>query len=202
MKAKLIALLVAFGSAFIGGKPYRLAGPDDGVKLADLRDAGIGLVCSPALLECQVRIAAACRVKPDGGLRLAYATVEDAVYVCPSDAGDDFIVANWPTFTGPGGHERLCFEPAGSFDSVCRFTDDCADGGTACAGAAHYNQDRCACRASAGVCRTPNPDGGVGLAQPFGVTIQPPFSGAGCVAKSCEELNGDQGQSWPSGCPP
>ena len=201
MRAKLAALLVAFGSALIGGKSYRLAGMADGVRVADLRDAGLAAFCSPALLECQVRIASDCRLRADGGLRPRYGTVEDTVFVCPA-VGDDLVITNWPTYTNELGRERPCFEPAGAFESVCAFTDNCDDGGTACQGGPHYSADRCACRGAAGACRTPNPDGGTGIAQPFGVTIRAPFAGAGCVRKACEELQGDLGQSWPEGeCP-
>lgn len=202
MRAKLAALLVGLGTVYFGGTTYRLVGPAEGVRIVDLRDAGLAGLCSPALLECQVRIADACRLRPDGGLRLKYGTVEDPVFVCPS-SGDDLIVANWPTFTTDAGRERPCFEPAGPIEDACRFTDACNDGGTACQAPTRFSNDRCACRGATGACRIPNPDGGVGIAQPFGTTIGPGATGAGCVRKACQELNGDQGESWPTAeCPP
>lgn len=201
MRAKLAALLVGLGTILFGGNTYRLLGPADGVRMVDLRDAGLQHLCNPALLECQVRVANECRRRADGGLRLKYGTIEDPVFICPVP-GDDIIIANWPTYTTDAGKERPCFEPAGPIETACRFTDNCNDGGTACQAPTRFNNDRCSCRTAAGACRLPNPDGGVAIAQPIGVTIGPGATGAGCQKKACEELNGDQGESWPPECPP
>lgn len=49
---KLLGLLVIGGSLTVGGVLYRLAAPDVGVTLAELRDAGIADYCDPVLAVC------------------------------------------------------------------------------------------------------------------------------------------------------
>lgn len=63
-------------------------------------------------------------------------------------------------------------------------------------------QEPCACRGASGICRVPLADGGIAPA-PAGVTLDPgAWTGAGCVRKSCDEVQGEQGSSWPDECPP
>lgn len=202
MTPKLRALLLLVGTLGVGGVTYFVAVPRVTTSRAELLDAGVNQFCDPAHLECQVRVH--CRGLPDGGLRPRYGTVEVKGYLCNRDSGTDVLILRWPR---DGGND--CYEPVGPSEDACTFVEPpgtCADnsvcddsnGGTPIRAA----QDRCACRQpDAGLCRTPNPDGGVALQIPLGATVAAPFAGAGCVRKVCAEVNGEQGQSWPQECP-
>jgi hypothetical protein len=195
---KLKALLVPVAIITVGGLSLLIAYPRQGTTRGELLDAGIEEACDVAHLECQVRNH--CRSLPDGGQRPRYGTVEVKGYLCQRQ-GIDALVVRWPR-----NAQRECYELIG--DNACRFVTDagtCTDpsvcddsNGTP----VRQATDRCACRRpDAGQCRTPNPDGGTPLQTPLGVTIQPPFGGAGCVAKPCDEFEGEQGESWPEACP-
>jgi hypothetical protein len=71
--------------------------------------------------------------------------------------------------------------------------DKCTDP-VACDGGVTIAEHECACRVDGGEC-TVN-----GRPAPYGNTLEPrTWSGAGCVRKSCVELQGES--SWPEECP-
>jgi hypothetical protein len=201
--ARLRNLLTVVGVVVIGGATaYLVVTPKPGINRAELLDAGIADHCRPAHIEAQVRINDVCRDLPDGGMRRRFATVETKGYLCDRDAGPDAIVIRWPRQQGEDCFEllsetavRIIGDAGACVDSaVC---DDTSGPPTPRAGL-----DRCACRRpDAGPCRTPNPDGGTAINEGAGYTIFPPFVGAGCFRKPCHELDGYQGESWPSECP-
>ena len=203
-RQKLLAILSVLGVVTLGPTTYVLLTPKPGVTVADMVDAGFLDYCRPAVFSCGVRVAEACRQKADGGLWPAYGRVQTQAGVCDrGDAGNPALVFRWPK--GGGGD---CFELAGPPDSVCSVDDDC-DGGCSWdpSGAQSVTplQDLCACRTSgAGNCFVPLADGGQQNI-PRGITVFPPFSGAGCIRKPCYALAepADAGdRTWPAGCGP
>lgn len=199
-------LLVPVGAVTLGGVALFLAVPRAGVTRADLVDAGALGMCRVAHLECQVRIATACRTLTDGGTLPRYATLGLPGLYCGGDGGLAALILRPPRAGGAS-----CFEVVGPPDTACVLAESpgnctdstvCADdGGTQLGYAAVAN--RCACwNPDAGVCRVPNDDGGAPVLAPQGSTFGPPFAGAGCVRKVCQEVAGEQGQSWPTECPP
>lgn len=210
MRGRLYALLVATGMGVIGGMTYVFLRPVPGVTLDMLRDGGIEDVCSPVLLECDGRLLDVdwpledggiledvCRGLPDGGLRRRYLTARIGAYLCDKDAGDTraSLIFRWPA----------CFRPLS--EDFCRVINpDACDDSQACgdddAGSPNWRawQQPCACRTPGTICAVPNPDGGTAINGKLGVTLPPPWGGAGCVPKACSELAGEWRQSWPDEC--
>lgn len=191
-RGHLLSLLVAVGVATIGGVTYSLFRPAPGVSLAELRDAGIDERCEQVLVECHGRVAPSCRDLPDGGRRPRYATIRTGAYVCERDGGNPALIYRFPR----------CFEPIS--EDYCEVLSACDD-----AQACGEDEDGpkwrpaqapCACRIPGQMCRSPNPDGGLGIPMQLGVTYRPPWTGPGCQPKACVEVAGEQGQSWPDEC--
>lgn len=202
MNRRLAALLAVAGVAIVSGTTYLLARPERGVTMDMITDAGLLSDCTPMLMECQVRNQ--CTQLPDGGGRPRYGTVTTKVMKCPAPNPDapDVLIFRWPR---RGGEE--CYEPVGDPKTACVVVDpNCADA-TLCAEdqsgeqPVRAAQDRCACwQPDAGPCSVKSPTGS-NVSARVGVTFAAPFAGPGCVRKSCDELAGENGGSWPAQCP-
>lgn len=203
---RLLALVALGGFVTLGGVTYRLFQPEEGVTRAQLLDAGFADVCAPAVIACEGRLDDDCRERPDGGLRPRYVTLRLQAIRCEVDGGQYL----WPRF--PRAQVRECFRPLRGLDESCVVVDaTCASTPDICAAGLDdappwtAAQDACACRrkpdAGGGNCFTALPDGGP-INTPYGVTVQPPFVGAGCVRKPCVEALGEWGASMPEECAP
>ncbi len=186
---KLRALLAAMGVVVIGGIAYQLATPRAGVTRADFLDAGITQECDPVNVSCQVR----------NGCYPAlprYGTISKLAFQCNRDGGQPpVLIIPWPK----NDAGTPCFVPVGQPELACLITGASFDDGGNLADT-QLDQDRCACRPSdAGICRYQTPDGSTPL-MVIGNTYPPPFAGAGCVRKACDEVDGEQGQSMPAAC--
>ncbi len=196
--ANIKNLLLALGVATtVGGVSYQLFDLKPDTSKAALLDAGLFNVCPPVMLEMEGRWDPECVT---GNPMPRYLALKMTGAVCDADAGLDKIITNVPNKNDGGP----CFKPSPSAGSV-RFLGaigTCTDP-TICDGglpAPRLSQPRCACRPTdAGVCRFVGSDGGTPLMQ-FGRTYDPPFAGAGCVRRACEEMDGEQGQGMPPEC--
>jgi len=191
MTPKLKALLVTVGVLVAGGTLYTVNLPKPDTDRADLVDAGIA-ACDPVVVRVRARIpppALRARLadagldvpdmtRPDGGIRpRRFTQVTMRARLC----GNDLVLpiqANGETGLEVFGEAELL-----------------TDAGL---GPARPQVDeQCACRRRGGVCRLRS-DGGL---VPFDTELQPgTFVGAGCVAKSCGEIAGEQGASMPEVC--
>lgn len=190
MNKKLIALLAVLGTATIGGVQYYLAGVKPGVTRAELLDAGIDDACDPVEISCQGRDLCQ-NMRADGGLSPRYRTVKMLAWQCVRPGNPTpVLVTRLPM---QSGHD--CFEPLG--EDACQVVGASFDDGGSPSVA--VDVDRCACRERGKICRYQEADGGLTLMQ-FAQTYPSPFTGAGCVRKSCVEAMGEQGMSMPEEC--
>lgn len=192
---RLKAMFLALGILVSAGITYQIAVLKPGFAVADAVDAGLVPLTVPARLSCRVRLA---DFAPDGGVCRGalprYARMGIKARKSKPGAGD-FIVFDLPDKWMP------CIRVLGTVDEACDLVEDgtCTDP-TICAANAdpQIEVDACACRPAAGVCT--QLDGGP---LPFGATIPAgQWTGAACVRKYCgPEIAGEQGLSWPAGCP-
>lgn len=191
---RLRSLLILVVTVVVGGTTYMVTVPREGVTWADLQDAGLQS-CVARRVECRARRRAGCGAGP------AYAMVQTKAAICDIPGETGLVVLRWPS----------CWQTVGSPTEACRQVEaGCTDGTLCVADSTETMPVReetftCACRMAAGTC-TWDPDiGGPEVARPapFGATLAPgTWSGAGCQVKYCgPELAGDQGASWPAGCP-
>jgi len=184
MPPRFLAIVSVVGVLATGLTLYQLA---PGATRADAIDAGVA-AGTPVSLRCRVRLS-------EQGLAEAV------------DAGfGNRLVGKYGLLVVPGrqffrfdGHEPgIAIDVPDRLelygDEPCEVLEDA---GTVAR--LTVVPHRCACRKASGACRVPNPDGGVALPAPFGTTLRPGWSGAGCERKPCIELAGES--SWPAACP-
>ncbi len=216
MNPRLRALLMIAGFAIAAGTSYWVMTPRPGILRGDLADAGINADCSPFLVDCAARNLCQSTLS-DGGLSRRYLTVRVLYYRCPPmlehvrcsdgglnpgcwDAGDGLpsLIPRWPR--NDAGSD--CYEPVGPPGEACNVLgatfDDGGQGVLA-------SVDRCACRPTdAGMCRSPNPDGGaLGVPMNYRQTYAAPFAqytGPSCIRTPCGEMMGEQGQALDTDC--
>jgi hypothetical protein len=177
LNSKLLALLTVVGT--IGSIAIYSVLP--GTTRQDIIDNATG--CNVIVASCEGQL-------PDG----SYDVRKFRALLCRNDAGTPVGVVLPPHLASnlnifnPNNCHRVgagCTDP-----TIC--TPD--DGGTV-----PEVPDAPACACSSGAnCSAPLDDGGTGPA-PLGVTLQPGWSGTGCVPKVCTELAGFS--SWPPTCP-
>jgi hypothetical protein len=191
-RLKQMFLLLGFvGGGLVGY--FQLVTLRNEYEPGDAIDAGLLAVTNPARLSCRVRILDRCR---DGGTaRPKYARVQLKARKSKPALGEDFVAIDVPN------EWRTCMRLLGTAEEACDVLEEGACTVPAvCAANAEpqVETDACACKPLAGVCT--RIDGGVA---PLGATLAAgTWTGAACVRKFCgPEIAGEQGQSWPAGCP-
>ena len=180
-KSKLKALIISFGAIILGGVTYAVWIPTPAATGDDFIDAGIANSVKHRI-SCEVR-----NVCPDfdGG---RYKTVELRAY----RDGTDMLVQI------PRVADRDCWQLVGDVSNACSVVEAnaCSDP-TICTGATLVRDVVSGCACSKGpLCLVS------GLPAIQGATLAAgTWAGADCVPKTCREVAGDQGFSWPDSCP-
>lgn len=107
----------------------------------------------------------------------------------PDDLLDDLADAGFSVTAEEGPYRKVTSTGDGGFSSL-------PDGVVLMDSTTPF---ACACSTGSS-CTVANPDGGSRLTAPQGQTLQPGWSGAGCVTKACVEMFGQE-SSWPDACP-
>lgn len=206
MTPRLRALLIAVGTVTVIGTAtlvsvYRPG--STGAGKAQLTDAGL-LLCPQVRLACRVRNL--CR-----SLGSRYGTWEVCARDCGALDGGGGYVLRWPTVDGgtqqgTGGQGAECLEVLGACEPTGgalppgdKFCSD--DGGAGGMFPSRIVADACACSPGEGVgCEMLGDDGGWGEAL-LGMTLMAGAWRGACLRKPCVEAAGEQGASWPVGCP-
>lgn len=191
---KLRSLFTVVAVTLISGTVYTVAILKPGFVVADAIDAGILDVSVPMQIQCRVRIRDVC-LRPDGGTYPKYAVVKVKARKATIN-GENILAMDVPDAPDGSGS---CLQPNGTLSEACTVLEDgaCTDPTVCCANCEPQGvQNACAC-SSGGSCTVG------GSAAVLGVTLAAgSWVGAGCVRKYCgPEIAGEQGQSWPAGCP-
>lgn len=146
-------------------------------------------------LVCEVRVSDADRTQySKAGLDLPRVSLKDGGVSLAASKYTTVVVGAWKNPDGGLVYPKLDFGEVLDPGASCQETPLVAAGVDA--GELKASTLRCACSSGA-LCTVG------GKAAPMGVTLQPgAFLGLGCVGKSCgPELLGEQGATWPEGCP-